>query len=260
MTAQVGDVGDDIKAMPTRSPSPVRLFLPSRARFCAGRVALRLRAYAMVWLLLLAGLLAFAPGLFASDAERMRAAARQMGPQADAGLRALESLLESVSAADDEDKLRAVNDFFNRRIRYRDDIEVWGVEDYWASPLELLGKGEGDCEDYAIAKYFSLLVLGMPSSRLRMVYVRARIAGPPPRMQAHMVLAYYATAGAEPEILDNLVPRVLPASERSDLTPVFGFNSDGLWQGLGAQSSGDPAARLSPWRGVLAKARAEGFL
>ncbi len=245
--------------MPTRSSSPVRLFLPLRARSCVGGVAMRLRAGAMASLLL-ASLLAFAPGLFADDAERMRVAARQLGPQAVAGLRALEALVESASASDDEDKLVAVNDFFNRRIRFRDDIEVWGVEDYWASPLELLQKGEGDCEDYAIAKYFSLLVMGMPSSRLRIVYVRARVPGPPEKVQAHMVLAYYATAGAEPEILDNLVPRVLPASERSDLTPVFSFNSEGLWQGLGAKSSGDPAARLSPWRGVLAKARAEGFL
>ena len=58
----------------------------------------------------------------------------------------------------------------------------------------------------------------------------------------------------------NLVPEVLPAAQRSDLTPVFSFNSDGLWQGIGAQAAGDPLARLTRWREVLAKARAEGFL
>jgi hypothetical protein len=40
---------------------------------------------------------------------------------------------------------------------------------------------------------------------------------------------------------------------------VFSFNSDGLWQGTSAQSAGDPVARLSRWREVLAKARSEGF-
>ena len=94
-SAQVGAAGDDIKTMPTRSPSPVRLFLPSLAGSCAGRVTARLREGATASLLL-AGLLAFAPGLFAGDAERMRVAARQIGPQAVAGLRELESLQESV--------------------------------------------------------------------------------------------------------------------------------------------------------------------
>ena len=131
--------------------------------------------------------------------------------------------------------------------------------DYWASPLELLTKGEGDCEDFAIAKYFSLLALGMPSSRLRLVYVRARMAGAPAGGQAHMVLAHYAAPGAEPSILDNLVADVLPAAQRGDLTPAFSFNSDSLWQGIGAQTAGDPMARLSRWREVVAKARAEGF-
>jgi hypothetical protein len=74
-----------------------------------------------------------------------------------------------------------------------------------------------------------------------------------------MVLAYYATPQAEPLILDNLIGEVRAASRRPDLTPVFSFNSEGLWQGVGQQSAGDPVARLSRWREVLAKARAEGF-
>jgi len=210
--------------------------------------------------LLLAWLVAAPAPLRARDSERLQASARQLGPQAVVGLRALEPVLDAASELDDAGKLLAVNQFFNRRIRFREDIEVWGLEDYWASPLELLSKGEGDCEDFAIAKYFSLLALGMPAAQLRLVYVRARLAGSPGRLQAHMVLAHYAGPGAEPTILDNLVPEVLPAAQRSDLTPVFSFNSDGLWQGIGAQAAGDPLARLTRWREVLAKARAEGFL
>ena len=192
----------------------------------------------------------------------MLAAAQKLGPGAVAGARALQPLLAAAQPLDDLGKLAAVNDFFNRRIVFREDIEVWQQPDYWASPLETLNQGQGDCEDYAVAKYFSLLAIGVPTTRLRMVYVLANMGatgGPGATQMPHMVLAYYAAPGAEPMILDNLVGELRSASRRPDLTPVFSFNSDGLWQGTGGPSAGDPVARLSRWRGVLAKARTEGF-
>lgn len=193
----------------------------------------------------------------AGDALRMARAAQRVGPRAVATLPSLQALLQLGSGSDDESRLDAVNTYFNRRIVFTADSEVWGQADYWASPLETLAQGRGDCEDYTIAKYFSLLAMGMPDTRLRLVYVQAQIGG---ASQAHMVLAYYAQANAEPLILDNLIGSVRPASRRPDLVPVFSFNSEGLWQGVGSQSAGDPQARLSRWREVLAKARAEGFL
>jgi predicted transglutaminase-like cysteine proteinase len=194
------------------------------------------------------------------DAERMLQAAQRHGPQAVAGARALQAVLTSAAELDDDGRLQAVNQFFNRRVQFRDDIDVWGQTDYWASPLETLDKGQGDCEDFAMAKYFSLLTLGMPIAKLRLVYVRAQLGAPGDAVQAHMVLAYYAAPRAEPVILDNLISELRPASRRPDLTPVFSFNSDGLWQGVGSTTAGDPLVRLSRWREVLAKARAEGFL
>lgn len=196
-------------------------------------------------------------GPWAGDAQRMAQAAQRQGPGAVAALPSLQALLQPGTAGDDEAQLAAVNSYFNRRIVFTADSEVWRQVDHWASPLELLAQGRGDCEDYAIAKYFSLLALGMPVARLRLVYVRAQIGAD---SQAHMVLAYYAQPNAEPLILDNLISTVRPASRRPDLVPVFSFNSDGLWQGMGGQSAGDPQARLSRWRDVLAKARLEGFL
>jgi predicted transglutaminase-like cysteine proteinase len=193
------------------------------------------------------------------DAGRMLAEAQKIGPGAVAGVRALQPVLAAAAPLDDAGKLQAVNDFFNRRIAFREDLLVWQQVDYWASPLETLGQGAGDCEDYAVAKYFSLLALGMPTSRLRLVYVRAELGGPGGVQEPHMVLAYYPAPGAEPTILDNLVGELRSASRRPDLTPVFSFNSEGLWQGVGGPSAGDPVARLSRWRGVLAKARNEGF-
>ncbi|MDN3922837.1 transglutaminase-like cysteine peptidase [Roseateles violae] len=204
----------------------------------------------------LLGLLTWAPPGLALDAARLQEAAAQVGPRAVAETPALLQLIERASALDEPRKLAQINDFFNRRIAFAEDSEVWGRVDYWASPLESLAKGRGDCEDYAIAKYFSLVAAGMPVAKLRMVYVRALLDG---RSVAHMVLAYYAQPGAEPLILDNLVPELRPASRRADLQPVFSFNSEGLWDGVGISSKGDPLQRLSLWRDLLAKVRAEGF-
>ena len=208
---------------------------------------------------LVAGALAPSVPLRAWDVERMAAAARKAGPNAVAGVTALQQALAAAAALDEPGRLQAVNQFFNRRILFRDDAVVWSQVDYWASPIESLNQGQGDCEDFAIAKYFSLLALGVPVNRLRLVYVRAQIGGPQGVVQAHMVLAYHPTPEAEPLILDNLIGEIRPASRRPDLAPVFSFNGDGLWQGVGSQTAGDPVARLSRWREVLAKARAEGF-
>jgi predicted transglutaminase-like cysteine proteinase len=194
----------------------------------------------------------------AYDRARMRSAAERLGAQAVAALAPLQEMLQQAAALDDGPRLALVNNWFNRRVIFGTDDAVWGEADHWSSPLETLQVGHGDCEDYSIAKYFSLLAIGTPVERLRLVYVRAQVGGN--QAQAHMVLAYYPHADAEPLILDNLVTSVRPASRRPDLTPVFSFNSEGMWQGVGAQSAGDPQARLSRWRQVLTKAREEGFI
>ena len=205
--------------------------------------------------LLATGLLAFSVSR-ALDSARLLEAAAKLSPRAVAEAPLLLQLIERAAPLDEGSRLALVNSYFNQRIAFRDDMEVWGVIDYWASPLESLDKGRGDCEDYAIAKYFTLVAAGMPVAKLRMVYVRARLGG---KSLAHMVLAYYDQPGAEPLILDNLIGEVRPASARTDLQPVFSFNTEGLWQGVGQATQGDPVARLSQWRDLLAKVRAEGF-
>jgi predicted transglutaminase-like cysteine proteinase len=197
------------------------------------------------------------------DAGRMRAAAATLGPAAGQAARELEALLAQAPHWDEAGRLEAVNRHFNRSIVFAEDTTVWHQTDYWASPLEALARGEGDCEDYAIGKYFALAAAGIPVARLRLVYVRAQrppTATMPARAQAHMVLAYYAGGADEPHILDNLVGDIRPASLRTDLTPVFSFNTEGLWQGSGKVVEGDPLARLSRWRDVVRKASTEGWL
>lgn len=198
--------------------------------------------------LLLAGNAVDRPGL-AQNAQRF-------GPVAAQRLAQLLQEMDEAQHAEEDEKVRRINTFFNRRVQFRDDRDNWDAVDYWATPLETLNRGQGDCEDYAIAKYFSLIALGVPPAKMRMVYVRAQLAG---TVQAHMVLAYYPEPLAEPLILDNLISDLRPASRRPDLAPVFSFNAEGLWQGVGGSSAGDPVARLSRWRDLLNKTKAEGW-
>jgi predicted transglutaminase-like cysteine proteinase len=195
------------------------------------------------------------------DPDQVVAAAARRGEQAVQGARALRSMMVAVATEDERAQLEAVNGFFNQRLLYREDIDVWGQVDYWASPLEALQRGMADCEDYAIAKYFTLAAMGVPHRKLRLVYVRAALAGPGGTVQPHMVLAYYPSPEADPLVLDNLITELQPANRRQDLSPIFSFNADGLWEGVGLVpvAGAGPTERLSRWRDVLVKARQDGF-
>ncbi|WP_431589778.1 transglutaminase-like cysteine peptidase [Aquabacterium sp.] len=210
------------------------------------------------WLLRLAVLASLMLGAAGSafESQKIMAAAQRMGPATSAQAQALIQEIAEVASVDEVSRLKRLNTFFNRRVDYREDREVWGQVDYWATPLEMLNKGAGDCEDYAIGKYLSLIAAGVSPAKMRLVYVRAEVGG---AILAHMVLAYYPEPMAEPLILDNLITDIRPASRRPDLAPVFSFNAEGLWQGVGSTTAGDPVARLSRWRELLTKTRAEGW-
>lgn len=132
-------------------------------------------------------------------------------------------LMRSQRDTSDLEKLERVNEFFNA-LNFVSDIQHWGEEDYWATPIEFLGSDAGDCEDFTVAKYFTLKYLGVPIERMNLTYVKALRLN-----QAHMVLTYFATPDADPLVLDNLIEEIRPASKRLDLLPVYSFNGDKLW-------------------------------
>ena len=156
-------------------------------------------------------------------------------------------------AGDAANVLNRVNEFVNR-LPAIPDIDHWKVADYWATSAESFASNGGDCEDFVIAKYFALKELGVPIVRLRIVYVRMRNSS-----EAHMVLAYYAKPDAIPLILDNLFGRIVPATERPDLTPVFSFNDDDLMlaEGYAAARERGSSTQLRQWKELLAKLRTE---
>ena len=171
-----------------------------------------------------------------SDTER-RVIKRRLG-----GWKELTASARNRGLAEPE-KLRLVNDFMLETPFFCDPV-LWCMEDFWAKPVEFLANDGGDCEDFSIAKYFTLRALGVPEERLRIVYAvyqRGTFTG------AHMVLAYYPTPDAEPLILDNINPSVLPASNRPDLVPVFSFNSQGLWGAKEQKGRAQPTDAYRAW-------------
>jgi len=190
----------------------------------------------------------------------LQQAGQRYGEAGTASVMAWRDLLSRAGGQADAAKLRQVNDFFNRRIRFGEDIDIWGKQDFWATPLEVLGRSQGDCEDFAIAKYATLKLLGIPAEKLRLTYVKARIGGPQSTLvQAHMVLSYYPAPDDEPLVLDNLISDIRPASRRADLTTIFGFNAEGLWVGGGTPRATSAPQRFSKWQSVLARMREEGI-
>lgn len=164
-----------------------------------------------------------------------------------------QKLMRDNQNKSESEKLDLVNNFFNR-LRFTSDIKLWGKADYWATPIEAMGRGAADCEDYSIAKYFTLRELGVPDAKMRIMYVKALKLN-----QAHMVLTYYSTPSAVPLVLDNLNKRILPANRRKDLAPVYSFNGDGLWLAknldLGLRV-GTPE-RINLWQDLKARMKRE---
>lgn len=173
-------------------------------------------------------------------------------------VKALEEKLSQLNNLSVSAQLDGVNRFFDEHIQYATDDIVFKQKDYWATPAELFGHSRGDCEDYAIAKYIALLHLGIDSTKLRLIYVKAKI-GRSRITQAHMVLGYYETPSSDPLVLDSLVSEILPGSQRTDLMPVFSFNDAGIWSPGKTKPVSTSTSRLSRWRNVIERMKSEGI-
>ncbi|PID47916.1 MAG: transglutaminase [Proteobacteria bacterium] len=160
---------------------------------------------------------------------------QKYGKMASLREKSLKQLMQILSSKSEQEKIKKVNDFFNQFI-FTTDEKMWNKSDYWATRSEFLGKGGGDCEDFVIAKYFTLKELGVSTDKLYFTYVRALKLN-----QAHMVLSYFKTPYSMPLVLDNIQKDILPANLRNDLAPVYSFNGEKLFiankSGLGKEVS-----------------------
>ena len=205
----------------------------------------------------LIGLLLWLPGLksaqpLVDDAMLVRLK-NDYSAQAQTRGKAVNRLIDDLMDKPVEEQLREVNRFFNQ-FEYREDSDQWGQKDYWATPEEFIGTQKGDCEDFVIAKYFTLRKLGVPDERLYLTYAK--------HLQlnvAHMVLSYFPTPRSNPLILDNYNPEIVAGSERKDLLPVYSFNAKSLFlsnasAGLGKSLPTDKI-KNSKWQKLLADLR-----
>ncbi|VAW47732.1 FIGfam010717 [hydrothermal vent metagenome] len=180
--------------------------------------------------------------------QEIQDAVQKYGLFAGRRLEAWQQLVNDNIGLSEATQLKNVNDFFNE-VRFIDDIIHWKQKDYWATPVEMLSTDAGDCEDYTIAKYFTLKALGVSEKKLYLTYVKAIRLN-----QAHMVLTYFKTPQSIPLVLDNINKRILKATKRNDLVPVYSFNGDGLWlakqRGKGRSVSGG-TKKLKAWNNLL---------
>jgi len=195
-----------------------------------------------------------AKNIYSIDKKILTSLEQEFGVEAKSRVVKLINLLNAVTLKNETYKLKAINDFFNT-IEFSGDMKTWGVRDYWASRDEFLGIDEGDCEDYVIAKYFSLIQLGIPVERLYLTYVKAI-----KYKQSHMVLTYYKSKGSVPLVLDNINHEILPSTSRNDLRPLFSFNGEKIYmakqRGLGKVIP-QGKVNLMQWSNLILKIKRE---
>jgi len=157
-------------------------------------------------------------------------------------------------------KVKLVNNFFNNKniVEYAEDIYIWGQLDYWATPIEFVFKAYGDCEDYAIAKYYTLLAMGIKDNDLRVTYVKFKTYQYGINKDlAHMVLSFYPPRESTPLVLDNVNKKLIPATKRDDIKFIYSFNGTKLWVAKSRKYGVyvGTSRKLGKWAKLIAKIR-----
>jgi hypothetical protein len=159
-------------------------------------------------------------------------------------------LVQQTRSLPDEERPAHANRCINHRVDYDSDLALCGARDCWQTPAETLALARGDCEDYAIAKYF-LLGACTAAACPRLLYAQWADGRHTQHPRAgHLVLLDDARAD-DPRVLDCVDGRMLPLSCRPDLRPIFSFDTEGVWRGAGGERVGDAPVRLKPWRALL---------
>jgi predicted transglutaminase-like cysteine proteinase len=128
--------------------------------------------------------------------------------------------LQTLQGKSRHEQIDAVNRWVNQK-PYVEDIANWGVADYWETPGEFLAHG-GDCEDFAITKYFSLVRLGVPAEDLRLTIVKDADLN-----AFHAVLV--VKDEGETLLMDNQLAEVVPLSAKPAYQTIYALNDRGWW-------------------------------
>lgn len=132
--------------------------------------------------------------------------------------------MELIQTYSKDEQLKKINFYLNRLLPQYDDI-TQKKEDDWATPKKFLKIGYGDCEDYVIIKYYSLIKLGFDEGKLFLTIVKEQFKG-----GQHMVLTYFNQNNKSPLVLDNLSFKILTLKKRTDLKAEFFINTTGIYK------------------------------
>lgn len=117
-------------------------------------------------------------------------------------------------------QIAEINSYMNKS-PYITDIVNWHVPDYWESIRQFFSR-DGDCEDYAIAKYLSLKELGFDTDKMRIVVVQDTSLNVP---HALLVVTYRGKR----LILDNQIPYVAREKAVLHYRPFYSINEHAWW-------------------------------
>jgi len=138
-----------------------------------------------------------------------------------------ETLLETSKRSTELETVHSVNQSINH-FGHLPDRLVWSKIEFWATPYELISKGAGDCEDFAIAKYLALLELGIPPDHLQLLWSRV-YNQKKQRIEPHVVTLYRPGDSSTYLVLDNINRKEIALEKRVDLLPQIRFNREVAW-------------------------------
>lgn len=153
----------------------------------------------------------------------------------------------------DVKKVDVVNKFFNQNVVYKKDERFGPNKDHWSTAEETLSRGYGDCEDYALAKYSTLIDWGVDKNKLKLTYGKLNTT-----KEFHMVLQFKDTKVSEPLILDNLKAKLTLAKDEKNITPIYSFNHEKVFVNNGGfdnlrEVSSNSKEKLSKFGGWVAR-------
>ena len=166
--------------------------------------------------------------------------------------REFEAIVFAASLLDLDARAAFVNIEINRRVAYALDPQSAPEHDVWSTPFETLARGAGDCEDFAIAKFYLLIASGAPREGVRLLYATCRWPDQTAKPLPHVV----TVAGwplADPCVLDCINPLVVALSRRDDLEPLFSFDQRGIWPGVEATPLTGRRRRIDRWQATQAR-------
>ena len=112
-------------------------------------------------------------------------------------------------------ELEELNSEVNHLIKYTPDQKLYGTPDHWASYQEISKTLAGDCEDYALLKYWALRKTGVPAEDMHILVFYDQV-----------VRIHHAVLVVDGMILENRTDKLIPLERMTDILPNMAINEE----------------------------------